>query len=718
MTEATYTTSATRVASDNPQLSGAKIPTSAERLAAFKAQFRYFYGQASGYFAIDAGAADDEASTGIQLLVERRSWHYYDPQRPDLLETAADVALEYAETFGNVYLTRTLHEHKRATKESAKPSRIIAVEDAPEVLPVAASRVLRTSPGSRQAFYRLVEPVSTKQAEKLSKLIARVLGADRSGTNANKVLRLVGGLNTKKKYGAPHLVHVESRERDYTYDELWQAYSAYLPEDEAAARETEERDRAAVRWPEAKEQWVEHWRTHIDVLMIDRVPRVFKLHPTSQGYKIFGDDEYIAGWKHESGSWDASTVRWVRAHNLVRSGCTDEMTAAICEAAEHAETFRIKGRNAVRNDIRQAITEAREKYGYERVGAFARKHQPEYTTPAEGQTDQPNAGGRPAKLTADALLTFYREQAACGVVLMTRAEVAEELHVSSETIYRLNSELKTRGEITVEHSANRQRSFVRLARLVKTSDAKPEETTRNDETTERAETPQTTNEAPQAVLVTHSCVRPALGEETACGPGAGDEPAAEASGNVRSSQSPPAAAGPPLSRRQVLDSLIVEALEQCAADERINTASGEIVAGRASWPVVLSYVSASPLRFAEPSIRRRYEYWLKKRRWLRQIAKLRQDAPHYKSRRLHSLARWCERILMAGDEAPQYPVAAQYYAIVEAELERRLALRGVVLSATVDPAERERSRPKKPYTPMPQEELPLFLGPIGVTKTA
>jgi len=117
-----------------------------------------------------------------------RVWCYYDPERPDLLEAAAAIALEKTERSGNTYLTRTLFERKRATKDSAKPSRIITVEDAPEALPVPASRVLRTSPQSRQAFYRLTEPVSTVKAEKLSKLIARVLGADKTGVNANEFI--------------------------------------------------------------------------------------------------------------------------------------------------------------------------------------------------------------------------------------------------------------------------------------------------------------------------------------------------------------------------------------------------------------------------------------------------------------------------------------------------------------------------------------------------
>jgi hypothetical protein len=511
-------------------------PSDTELLAGFKAQFRYFYGQERGYFPIDEGIRDDESTTGVLMLLptedkpevpNRRVWCYYDPERPDLLDTAAAAALEKVQRSGNTYITRTLFARKRATKDSAKPSRIITVEDAPEALPVAASRVLRTSPQSRQAFYQLTEPVSTAKAEKLSKLIARVLGADKTGVNANKVLRLVGGLNTKKKCGAPFRVVVESRGPEYTYDVLWQAYSALLAPEALAEVETQsQKDRAAIRWPAAKEQQVDHWLKHIDVLMDGTMPRVFKLATQSQGYKIFGDDAYIAGWKHTSGSWDASTVRWVRAMNLVRVGCTDEMAAAIIEKAEHPETIRIKGRNAVRNDIRNRVTTAREtavdrrgRRGYDLVGDFARKRQPDYAIPADGQIEQPNVGGRPTSLTADVLLTFYQEHANDGVVTMTRVEVAAALSVSPVTIYRLNGELKTRGEITVKLTDDRQRSTIRLERLFKTPDETAPAMTRSEETAERIATPESeTSENAPARIVTHSGLRPPRGTDRATPP--------------------------------------------------------------------------------------------------------------------------------------------------------------------------------------------------------
>ena len=523
---------------DNTELSAAKTPARAELLAGFRAQFRYFYGLTTGYFPIDEGIRDDATSTGIQMLIpteERpdipngRVWCYYDPERPDLLDRAAEVALEKAERSGNVYLTRTLFDRKRATKDSAKPSRIIAVEDAPPILPIPASRVIRTSPGSRQAVYRLVEPVSGARAERLARLIARVVRADRTGTNSNKVLRLVGGLNTKGKYGTPYHVHVESRGPEYTYDALWSAYSALLsPEALAEVEATSQKDRAAVRWPEPKEQWVEYWRKHLGELIVDGMPRVFKLATHSQGHKIFGDEAYIAGWKHESGSWDASTVRYVRAANLIRAGVTDEMAAAMLEAAERPETLRIKGLTAVRNDIRQVVTMARESEtdrrgvgGYALVGSWARKRQPEFDIPAEGQVaEEPHVGGRPASLTAEALLAFYHEHAACNVVTMTRAEVAAALHVSPATIYRLNADLKIRGEIAVELVDRRQRSVIRLVRLVKTPTAAGDVMTRAEETLQRVETPQTADCDPQAVLVTHVVLNPALGSASARVPGA------------------------------------------------------------------------------------------------------------------------------------------------------------------------------------------------------
>jgi hypothetical protein len=501
------------------------LQTRAARLVAMKGQIAYFYGDACGYFPIDAGIRDDSVSTGVQMLLpsddhpdtpNARTWHYYDPERPDLLDAAAEAALQKADTYGNTYLTRTLFDRKRATKDMTKTSRIIAIEDAPADLPLLASRVLRTSPQSRQSFYRLTEAVSATKAEKLSRLIARAMGADKSGVNANKVLRLCGGYNTKAKCGEPFLVHVECRARDYTYQELWDAYSALLtPAQLAEVEAKSQHDRTVICWPDAKEQWVTHWSKHIGVLMDGRMPRVFKLAAWSQGYKIFGDASYIAQWRHEGGSWDASTVRWVRAANLIRGGCTDEMAAAILQTVEDPETIRIKGKNAVHNDIRQSITEAREREtdrhgrsGYDLVGDFARTRQPAYDIPATGQQNtEPTHGGRLAVLIADTLLTFYHKHASGDTVLMTRAEIATTLHVSPATIYRLNAELKTRGEIAIEHTDNRQRSIIRLLRLVKTPAPATVEMTRSDAPLQSIPTPQTTIEPPQAIG-THLVVRP------------------------------------------------------------------------------------------------------------------------------------------------------------------------------------------------------------------
>ena len=84
----------------------------AELLAGFKAQFRYFYGQERGYFPIDEAIRDDESTTGILMLLptddkpdvpNMRVWCYYDPDRPNLLDTVAAIALETVQRSGNTY---------------------------------------------------------------------------------------------------------------------------------------------------------------------------------------------------------------------------------------------------------------------------------------------------------------------------------------------------------------------------------------------------------------------------------------------------------------------------------------------------------------------------------------------------------------------------------------------------------------------------------------
>jgi hypothetical protein len=94
--------------------------------------------------------------------------------------------------------------------------------------------------------------------------------------------------------------------------------------------------------------------------------------------------------------------------------------------------------------------------------------------------------------------------------MLTRREVAAQFHTSAETIYRLNRNLKTRGEIDVERTDDRQRSQIRLIRVVKTLAPELAVTTRADDTAEPVQTPQTAIEAPQAISITHVVVSPTL----------------------------------------------------------------------------------------------------------------------------------------------------------------------------------------------------------------
>ena len=64
---------------------------------------RFLHADRKGYFCINAGIADDQAVTGILMLLPNddhpnitstRKWFYYDPERPDLLLKAATYALE------------------------------------------------------------------------------------------------------------------------------------------------------------------------------------------------------------------------------------------------------------------------------------------------------------------------------------------------------------------------------------------------------------------------------------------------------------------------------------------------------------------------------------------------------------------------------------------------------------------------------------------------
>jgi len=120
---------------------------------------RWLYDSQAGYMEIVAGRPFPSKPDKIELVMSTRRWFYYDPERPDLIDTAARYIALLSESHGNVYTGVRLYlkaaklQNSRS-EEVAKPSRVIFIDDAPASPELPYSLCVRTSEGSRHAYYK------------------------------------------------------------------------------------------------------------------------------------------------------------------------------------------------------------------------------------------------------------------------------------------------------------------------------------------------------------------------------------------------------------------------------------------------------------------------------------------------------------------------------------------------------------------------------------
>jgi hypothetical protein len=463
-----------------------------------------------------------------------------------------------------------------------------------------------------------------------------------------------------------------------------------------------------------------------ELLGRDGIP--FRLSEKAQTRKLLADALARQAFKKaRSNDTDWSVLRWIVCKGLVLVGYPDDEIAAIMW---HFESI-LNGSKRTRDflaDVARVTADWRAEYPHIKPQATRLRRHVDEEEVAERMAhvaDEPRKSrarkDRPQKVAGAAgYLEWLRSRTDAGAtILASQPDLARELGISERTLQRYERQLVEAGQVErVTHRYGRgARSYSYLVLL--SGDNIP------PEAPQTAENIVVTAEAPERIATPQNDSADAHMEHAAkCSASAPAPPAVnepQAPGQEEPSPRVPSPGAPagvrPRTRRQTLDALVVEALEACADDERVREATGEVLAGRASWSKVLEHVNAGSLQFAETAIRSRYDYWLKKRRWLRQIAKLRRDVPLYRERKLYGLSNWCVRIMREGEEEPRYPVASQYYDVIEAELERRATLKRAVLAREPDMAERPRGK-KHEGSAVSVEELPLFLSAVDEVMTA
>lgn len=608
------------------------------------AYFRFLYEGQKGYIRLNAGIADEDTSTGIRMLMpgetsrpgdpNTTTWRYLDPERPDLYDAAADEAIKLRAAHGNVFTTRTTFRAKQATKENANPSPIVFVDDAPATPALPWSLYLDTGTGPGQGFYKCDQP--TTQADARGVRVA--LGGDPSGSNENKVLRVPQTFNTKAKHGGRYPVRVAARGPVYTLD---QVRAVYPPSHKA--RERSGASTTPALWGEDKQRLVEYWLQNIEhFLGPDGLPKAITHNPSNQGWRIFGDDEYIAGFRHTSGSYDASLVRYIRAKALLLRGYDDEQIAALVYHAEHPQTLQIKGSAAVWGDLHTFIPELRAEHPHVKLSphrlrapadltraqpapAILRAKAPERPRKSRARSD------RPQKVAgAEGYLTWLREQVdpQSDTVLLSAHECAARLGVTERTIHRYEKDLRKQGLIERRRFNRNQAGalFILAVDVVTTS-------VENVVTGEALDPHQDAENANAPVIGgTHPCPCP------------------------------------------VSRAAVAEALDHLATRKRV------------TWQMVRMFLDSKypALQLAEARLKRLIAEERRARTWRKQLAAI-ATMPYGK---LDRLSKRIEREIEAqsrGERAPRYAWASALVPYVNAEIERRQAM----------PADRKRTRARQ-----------------------
>src|SRR5262245_4583367 len=110
----------------------------------------WLYDDGRGYMEVVAGQTNPHNPEKINLVMQTRRWCYYDPERPDLRDEAADYIAELAQQYGNVYVSSRLYTQEakaqnQRSEDRTLPSRVIFIDDAPDEPYLRYSLSVRTS---------------------------------------------------------------------------------------------------------------------------------------------------------------------------------------------------------------------------------------------------------------------------------------------------------------------------------------------------------------------------------------------------------------------------------------------------------------------------------------------------------------------------------------------------------------------------------------------
>lgn len=360
-----------------------------------------------------------------------REWHHVAGEYQALASRCTALGARY----GNVYASRTLYSVKRRSEAHALPSRVIFIDDLPAAPALPPSMAVQTSATSRHGYYLASESLPNADGADLARRGAAALGADRSGADLVQIVRVPGTFNTKRGGRWPVQLVTTDGPR-YTAAELGAAWPA-LPE-------------PAASWGGLDERRVGWWLGNIGLLLDQEgLPRRVRNPKARARFAQRGE------WR------DSSAYRFTIARSLVMHGFPDDEAAALllhfCDDGGQR-----KGGRWLAGDVARCLAKVRaEVTPYQGIRPTTMSTKYQARLPQALPSNAPRRKGRPVALAADQLLAFYRQHADTAThCMMSRADVAQALHISTGVLGRLERQLLERGELYRETAANRRRSWI------------------------------------------------------------------------------------------------------------------------------------------------------------------------------------------------------------------------------------------------------------------
>ena len=396
--------------------------------------FALLFGEHAGYIELAWIDGDpDQRRAKFQS-----TWLAY---RVDRLPALLARITELAGRYGNVYVSAALYDGPRRAARTL-PTRAIVVDDLPTGEPCSFS--VETSPGRRQGYFLTTQLLASDRRADLARRAAYALGGDRSGWDRQQLVRVPGTFNTKARAGGRFLVHAQLESPTvYEADDLDAAWPAVA---------TTPDEGTAIDWATA-----EHWVANIAALIgSNGLPR--RLKPTTVAARTLARKPD-----------DTSSARYVVAQGLVLHGYPDDEIAALlwhcCDYGKLAS----KGEAWLKTDITRIIRKLRSQYANIAINPTRRQASAAATPSAR---NPPARRGRRVTLTPANLHRWYTQNQMCATaVILSVAEVAEQLKVSRATVERCERVLRTEGVIARRTFAHRQGSFVAV--LVPYGEAAP-----------------------------------------------------------------------------------------------------------------------------------------------------------------------------------------------------------------------------------------------------